>query len=342
MNDLKLSGTLLRVTPISGTESVQGEAVTFSQDFHYKLDSLLKVLVRCKPTFIRCIKTTFSNEFNSFDSDLVSQQVSAAQIVQTVSLTQSAYIYKCRYKHFVKQFEKLLFVQRQRILFKSIEDKASYIINLVEKSKPKICSGHISGVAKRKYVFYTHSFAQQADFCLFSELITDAKSTAIVEPQSRSCSRPAAKKENKLLASDAEIATVVGIKKDTKWKKENLGSSEVEEFKKVIGLTKRPQLADSRKYCIIYQGTKKLEFPHLRKMLEDFPKSKEATPKRVSGGKSSRGLQNNNSATDSPFLFRGDIVHAIATGGSSPRQGRIVVVKDGATHYVPYNSTLVA
>ena len=300
--------------------------------------------MRSKPTFIRCIKTSLANDVTEFDSDLVAQQISGAQIVQMVSLTQSAFIYKCRYKHFVKQFEKLLYVDRQRSLFKSIEDKASYIISLVEKSTPKVCNGQVRGLAKRKHVIYTHSFAQQADFCMFADLSADTKTTAIVEPQSRSSPSKPNKQESKTSNSDAEIpgTFTTSMRIDPILKKENM-NSDVEELKKVLGFTKRPQIPQSRKYSIVGQGNKKLEFPHLRKMVEDFPKYKDGgTVKRDVNGKTSlRGVQSSDSGTDSPFLFKGDVVHAIATGGGAPRQGRVVVVKDGATHYVPYSSTSV-
>lgn len=59
---------------------------TLTQDFHTRLDNLLRTLVHAKPHFIRCVRANNSETPGHFDRSVVSRQVRALQVLETVNL----------------------------------------------------------------------------------------------------------------------------------------------------------------------------------------------------------------------------------------------------------------
>ena len=59
---------------------------TLTQDFHTRLDNLLRTLVHAKPHFIRCVRANSAEQPGNFDRAVVSRQIRALQVLETVNL----------------------------------------------------------------------------------------------------------------------------------------------------------------------------------------------------------------------------------------------------------------
>lgn len=59
---------------------------TLTQDFHTRLDNLLRSLVHAKPHFVRCIKANNTEMSLIFDRGAVMKQIRSLQILETVNL----------------------------------------------------------------------------------------------------------------------------------------------------------------------------------------------------------------------------------------------------------------
>lgn len=57
-----------------------------TQDFHTRLDNLLRSLVHARPHFVRCIKANNVETPNLFDRGAVMKQIRSLQILETVNL----------------------------------------------------------------------------------------------------------------------------------------------------------------------------------------------------------------------------------------------------------------
>lgn len=66
----------------SGDEPVS----TLTQDFHTRLDNLLRTLVHAKPHFVRCIKANKHEQSGHFERTVVMKQLRALQVLETVNL----------------------------------------------------------------------------------------------------------------------------------------------------------------------------------------------------------------------------------------------------------------
>lgn len=59
---------------------------TLTQDFHTRLDNLLRSLVHARPHFVRCIKANNTETPIIFDRGAVMKQIRSLQILETVNL----------------------------------------------------------------------------------------------------------------------------------------------------------------------------------------------------------------------------------------------------------------
>lgn len=73
---------------VYGTRRLNGDdpVSTLTQDFHTRLDNLLRTLVHAKPHFIRCVRANNTETTGHFDRSVVSRQVRALQVLETVNL----------------------------------------------------------------------------------------------------------------------------------------------------------------------------------------------------------------------------------------------------------------
>lgn len=59
---------------------------TLTQDFHTRLDNLLRTLVHARPHFVRCIRSNSQEEPGTFSKPIVMTQIRSLQVLETVNL----------------------------------------------------------------------------------------------------------------------------------------------------------------------------------------------------------------------------------------------------------------
>lgn len=72
----------LHIYSLNGNEPVS----TLTQDFHTRLDNLLRSLVHARPHFVRCIKANSTETPDKFDRAVVMRQIRSLQVLETVNL----------------------------------------------------------------------------------------------------------------------------------------------------------------------------------------------------------------------------------------------------------------
>ena len=83
-------------TLLNGDEPVS----TLTQDFHTRLDNLLRTLVHAKPHFVRCIAPNEHDSDLEFDRTHVTNQVRSLQVLETVNLMARGFPHRMRFKAF--------------------------------------------------------------------------------------------------------------------------------------------------------------------------------------------------------------------------------------------------
>merc|ERR1712062_66799 len=119
-----------------------------------------------------------------------------------------------------------------------------------------------------------------------------------------------------------------------------------------FGATIRPQLPKNRNYSVILDNSRKLNYPQMRIMVDNYPNQQstnlklpftanESTPAEVpvsivSSGKNFLFSSAPATTASGNLLNKGDIVQAIGAEDLLSSQGRIAVIKDGTTHHIPF------
>ncbi|XP_035712524.1 unconventional myosin-Ib isoform X3 [Folsomia candida] len=163
-------GISFRISPTSHTELLNGDepVSTLTQDFHTRLDNLLRTLVHAKPHFIRCIKINQSEQSDLFDRHVVSKQLRAFQVLETVNLMANGYPHRMRFKAFNARY-KLLgpFHQLSRSEERILED-CQLILDCFDNS---VASCHardrrnisISWAVGKRHIFLSEGARQQLE-----------------------------------------------------------------------------------------------------------------------------------------------------------------------------------
>ena len=293
------------------------------------------------------------------------------RLPQLITTVRDHLVHKMRYKNFAKKFEKIYSNENiNRIL--SVEEKSNQIISIIERSSPKVSVYPIRCVTKRKYVFFSDSFLQQAEFCMTAtcsisassmskpNTIPAAKNTAIVEPQYRENFVTIASRPTNLIPRHTRISTTsssdekptLPYQQNAISKQQSVRNSfeirqKFNQLNKVaipLGASLRPQLPINRSYSIILDGTRKLSYPHMRVMVDNFPSPTSDSANQnaafsvpvMSSGRNFLFSGSNTGTTSGNLLSKGDVVQAIGSGDGVSSQGRIAVIKDGTAHHVPF------
>ena len=102
-------GVTFRISPTSSSDLLNGDepVSTLTQDFHTRLDNLLRTLVKSKPHFIRCIRPNESEACDEFSRSFVTQQVRSLQVLETVNLMAGGLPHRMRFKNFNSRYRLL-------------------------------------------------------------------------------------------------------------------------------------------------------------------------------------------------------------------------------------------
>jgi len=178
-------GVTFRITPTSHSELLNGDepVSTLTQDFHFRLDNLLRTLVHAKPHFIRCIRPNETESNADFDRSLVMQQVRSLQVLETVNLMAGGFPHRMRFKNFNSIYWMLAPI---KILSRSEElafDDCKRILDYLKESLEQPSEGG-SPIVKdwalgKKHVFLTEGTRQHLE-----KLRTDKRNASVTLIQS--------------------------------------------------------------------------------------------------------------------------------------------------------------
>ena len=102
-------GVSFRISPTSSSDLLNGDepVSTLTQDFHTRLDNLLRTLVKSKPHFIRCIRPNETETSGEFSRSFVIQQIRSLQVLETVNLMAGGLPHRMRFKNFNSRYRLL-------------------------------------------------------------------------------------------------------------------------------------------------------------------------------------------------------------------------------------------
>ncbi|XP_030561790.1 unconventional myosin-X isoform X1 [Drosophila novamexicana] len=115
-------GLSFRISPTSHSDLLNGDepVSTLTQDFHTRLDNLLRTLVHARPHFVRCIRSNTYEQPSRFDRVTVVRQIRSLQVLETVNLMASGFPHRMRFKQFNARYRMLAPFR----LLRRTEDKA--------------------------------------------------------------------------------------------------------------------------------------------------------------------------------------------------------------------------
>ncbi|XP_018336090.1 unconventional myosin-IXb isoform X2 [Agrilus planipennis] len=160
-------GISFRISPTSHTDLLNGDepVSTLTQDFHTRLDNLLRTLVHARPHFVRCIRSNSMETPNRFDRGTVMRQIRSLQVLETVNLMAGGYPHRMRFKAFSTRYRLLApFARLHRTEEKVLEDCnliLQYVIDLVTQKQSTMIS--TSWAIGKRHIFLSESIRQQLE-----------------------------------------------------------------------------------------------------------------------------------------------------------------------------------
>lgn len=160
-------GVSFRISPTSHTDLLNGDepVSTLTQDFHTRLDNLLRTLVHARPHFVRCIRSNLHETPNRFDRGTVVRQIRSLQILETVNLMAGGYPHRMRYKAFNSRYRLLApFAKLYRTEDKVMDDChliLQYVLDLIAKQQSSSVS--TSWAHGKRHIFLSEGIRQQLE-----------------------------------------------------------------------------------------------------------------------------------------------------------------------------------
>ena len=117
-------GASFRISPTAPSELMLSDepVSTLTQDFHTRLDNLLRTLVHAKPHFIRCLRPNEHDSLTEFDRNLVVEQIRSLQILETVNIMSGGFPHRMRFKAFNARYRAI--VRRPHRALSGADEKA--------------------------------------------------------------------------------------------------------------------------------------------------------------------------------------------------------------------------
>ncbi|XP_067620741.1 unconventional myosin-Va [Eurosta solidaginis] len=175
-------GLSFRISPTSHTDLLNGDepVSTLTQDFHTRLDNLLRTLVHARPHFVRCIRSNANETGGCFERKMAVRQIRSLQVLETVNLMASGFPHRMRFKQFNSRYVALLAPFR---LHRRSEDKAMEDCNLILEyamQNPPVLDGSVTlaWAPGKRHVFLSEGMRQHLEH-LRSEIRT--KSATLIQ-----------------------------------------------------------------------------------------------------------------------------------------------------------------
>nr|XP_027238453.1 unconventional myosin-IXb-like [Penaeus vannamei] len=161
-------GVSFRISPTSHTDLQNGDepVSTLTQDFHTRLDNLLRTLVHAKPHFVRCLRSNASEKPAVFDRATVIKQIRALQVLETVNLMAGGYPHRMRFKTFNMRYRLLApFKKLRRVEDKTVDDcklVLEYFVRSLEDVN-KSSTVAIQWALGKRHIFLSEGARQQLE-----------------------------------------------------------------------------------------------------------------------------------------------------------------------------------
>lgn len=159
-------GLSFRIAPTSHTDLLNGDepVSTLTQDFHTRLDNLLRTLVHARPHFVRCIRSNGSEIPGRFERQTVVRQIRALQVLETVNLMASGFPHRMRFKQFTARYRMLApFRLLRRSEEKALEDCKLILQYAMENPPESNGSVTLSWAPGKRHVFLSEGIRQHLE-----------------------------------------------------------------------------------------------------------------------------------------------------------------------------------
>uniref|UniRef100_A0A1A9WFZ4 Myosin motor domain-containing protein n=1 Tax=Glossina brevipalpis TaxID=37001 RepID=A0A1A9WFZ4_9MUSC len=159
-------GLSFRIAPTSHSDLLNGDepVSTLTQDFHTRLDNLLRTLVHARPHFIRCIRSNSSEGAGCFERMCVVKQIRSLQVLETVNLMASGFPHRMRFKQFNARYRMLA----PFCLVRRSEDKMEECCNMILEyamENPPFVEGSVTlaWAPGKRHVFLSEGIRQHLE-----------------------------------------------------------------------------------------------------------------------------------------------------------------------------------
>ncbi|XP_017068583.2 LOW QUALITY PROTEIN: unconventional myosin-IXb [Drosophila eugracilis] len=159
-------GLSFRISPTSHSDLLNGDepVSTLTQDFHTRLDNLLRTLVHARPHFVRCIRGNGNEAAGSFDRATVVRQIRSLQVLETVNLMASGFPHRMRFKQFNARYRMLApFRLLRRSEDKALEDCQLILQYAMEQTPVLDGSVTLAWAPGKRHVFLSEGIRQHLE-----------------------------------------------------------------------------------------------------------------------------------------------------------------------------------
>ncbi|XP_034940229.1 unconventional myosin-IXb isoform X2 [Chelonus insularis] len=163
-SDIVPRGVSFRISPTSHTDLLNGDEPisTLTQDFHTRLDNLLRTLVHARPHFVRCIRSNATETPLHLDRGVAMRQIRSLQVLETVNLMAGGYPHRMRFKAFNTRYRLIApFKQLRRSEEQAVED-TKLILQNAQQVKSKFGASTSWALGKR-HIFLSEGIRQQLE-----------------------------------------------------------------------------------------------------------------------------------------------------------------------------------
>lgn len=159
-------GLSFRIAPTSHTDLLNGDepVSTLTQDFHTRLDNLLRTLVHARPHFVRCIRSNSTEETNKFERQTIVRQIRSLQVLETVNLMASGFPHRMRFKLFTARYRMLAPFRLLRRNEEKALDDCKLILQCALETPPEIDGSiSLSWAPGKRHVFLSEGIRQHLE-----------------------------------------------------------------------------------------------------------------------------------------------------------------------------------
>lgn len=155
-----------RISPLASYAGNTDDSMsTLTQDFHVRVDELVKKLVKAKPQFIQCIKTNNQEQAGLFDRHCVMKQLRDLQVLETVNLMASGYAHRIKFSAFNRRYRLLApFKSLERTDVKAVLDCQLILEYFTEALKNvKLSNAAVNWSLGNNHIFLSENARQQLE-----------------------------------------------------------------------------------------------------------------------------------------------------------------------------------